>query len=58
MTLQKLIVISVVMKMIMMIDGMEYCQIVIKKNFNQIMENSLLEKVVVVERLAWMIYLI
>ena len=40
------------MKMIMMIDGMEYCQIVIKKNFNQIMENSLLEKVVVVERLA------
>ena len=52
MTLQKLVVISVVMKMIMMIDGIEYCQIVIKKRLNQIMENSLLEKVVVMERVA------
>ena len=52
MTLQKLIVISVVMKMIMMIDGMEYCHIVMKKWLNQIMENGLLEKVVVMERVV------
>ena len=29
---------------------MEYCQIVMKKWLNQIMENGLLEKVVVMER--------
>ena len=52
MTLQKLIVISVVIKMIMMIDEMEYCQIVMKKRLNQIMENGLLEKVVVMERVV------